>query len=354
VFAWEHDAERAHRTGGILAVAASALGMLLSAGVSQWAFVVNAVLLAMLALVGAIGAFAVVRPERMPPLGTVAALVGGTLFISAGMVLVGPAGVIDADNEMLYLVPLLHAAYFCRGWVVVLVGSAASLSYGAVLLHVGSAVPAARWVTTTGAFALVAALVFFTRRRDVQLMAAAAEQALVDPLTGVLNRRGLEQQGAHLRDGQSLSLLLVDIDHFKAVNDVHGHAVGDDVLVRVAQVLRSGLRDVDVVARFGGEEFVLLLPGCDAAAAVAKAHLLCERVAGGSLAWPARITLSVGVAAGRRDGADLTSLLVAADRALYAAKAAGRNTVRLGQAAPTTVVIPEQISLEPEALPERT
>ena len=348
MFGWEGDAEHATRTGGVLALAASGLGVLLSTGVSRWSPEVNAVLLVVLALVGALGAFALVRPARMPPLAVVGALVSGTLFLAAGMVVVGPAAVADADNEMLFLVPLMHSAYFCRAWVVVLVGATASLSYGAVLLEVPSAMPAARWVTTSGALGLVAALVFATRRRDVRLMAAAAEQALRDPLTGVLNRRGLEQQRARLEDGDSVSLLLVDIDHFKAVNDGHGHAVGDDVLVRVAQVLRSGLRDVDVVARYGGEEFVLLLPGCDSATALAKARLLCERVEGGSSRWPARVTLSIGVAAGRRDGADLAALLVAADRALYAAKAAGRNTVRVG--AVPAAVVPQQPHTEPEAL----
>lgn len=346
VFGWDGDAQRATRTGGALALAGSGLGVLLSTGVSRWPLSVNVVLLVMLAGIGALGAFSVARPERMPPLAVVAALVGGTAFLGAGMVVVGPAAVADADNEMLFLIPLLHSAYFCRGWVVGLVGASASLSYGVVLLQVPSAMPAARWVTTSGALALVAALVFFTRRRDVSVMAASVEQALRDPLTGVLNRRGLEQQGARLHDGDSLSLLLVDIDHFKAVNDAHGHAVGDDVLVRVAQVLRSGLRDVDVAARYGGEEFVLLLPGCDAAAASAKARLLCERVAGRSSAWPAQVTLSIGVASGRRDGADLTSLLLAADHALYAAKSAGRNRVRV--AALLTPVVPQQLRTEPE------
>ncbi len=162
-------------------------------------------------------------------------------------------------------------------------------------------------------------------------------QADHDDLTGALNRRAaelqLEQALARLRrEGGSLAFVLVDLDHFKQINDRHGHAVGDAVLQAFVARLKARLRASDAVARYGGEEFALLLPGADAAAALALAEQLREAVQalrvpdgrGGQV----QLTLSAGVALGEAH-ATPQGLYRAADAALYAAKRGGRNRVRL-------------------------
>ncbi|WP_432572718.1 histidine kinase N-terminal 7TM domain-containing diguanylate cyclase [Kineococcus sp. SYSU DK005] len=169
-----------------------------------------------------------------------------------------------------------------------------------------------------------------------RLRAQLQEQSVRDPLTGLHNRRLLDEAlpaalAAARAGGDAVGVLVVDVDRFKAVNDTHGHAAGDEVLVEVAHALAAGARAHDVVARSGGEEFVLVLPGADAAATRERAEALraaCARldVAVGDGAR-VRPTVSIGTAVHRADGEDAAGLLAAADRALYAAKAAGRDRV---------------------------
>lgn len=154
-------------------------------------------------------------------------------------------------------------------------------------------------------------------------------QAQTDMLTDTANRRGLMRHLADIRvraqqGGHGYVVLMVDIDHFKAINDQHGHAQGDQVLKRVAQSLREGLRVGDVVARWGGEEFCVLLPRIR----LAEAHALAERVAFQIAASGLpRVTVSIGVAEAKVPDEDAESTLRRADAALYAAKEAGRNRV---------------------------
>jgi diguanylate cyclase (GGDEF)-like protein len=166
-----------------------------------------------------------------------------------------------------------------------------------------------------------------------------ARLSSLDGLTGVANRRAFDEAfevewRRCARTGLSLSLVLVDIDHFKAFNDTYGHQGGDACLQRVAATLgRSAARAGELVARYGGEEFVVLLPGTPRAGAVGLAETLRERVealavAHTSSATAVVVTLSAGVAtACPNDGGSPAALLQAADRALYAAKRAGRNRV---------------------------
>ncbi len=177
-----------------------------------------------------------------------------------------------------------------------------------------------------------------------RLRAQLAEESVRDPLTGLHNRRFLDGAlAAALREaqdtGRPVALLVIDVDHFKRVNDTHGHPVGDAVLVAVAGALRACARSGDVVARFGGEEFVLVLPGVPAPAARERAEDVRRRCAALEVpvaAAPAeavRPTVSVGVAVHDAAAAgDAAALLAAADRALYAAKAAGRDRVRVDAA----------------------
>jgi diguanylate cyclase (GGDEF)-like protein len=172
--------------------------------------------------------------------------------------------------------------------------------------------------------------------RNAQLYAELREAATTDALTGLYNNRWLrEAAGRDLassaRDGTPLALLLLDLDHFKQVNDSAGHAAGDQVLQQLASRLRATLRVEDAVVRYGGEEFVVLLRRCDGVAATAVAEALraaVRRVPLPAVCLLGELTTSIGIAVFPEDGADLDSLLRAADHAMYAAKHAGRDTAR--------------------------
>jgi two-component system cell cycle response regulator len=149
------------------------------------------------------------------------------------------------------------------------------------------------------------------------------EMAVTDGLTGLRNRRYITRHLDGLLRAGSVALLMVDVDRFKAVNDTHGHAAGDDVLQEVAQRLKQHLRAMDVVARFGGEEFVVTMANTDEEEALHVAERL-------RLSLVLFITASIGVAVSR-PGDTLNGLTSAADAALYRAKANGRNRVELAK-----------------------
>ena len=159
--------------------------------------------------------------------------------------------------------------------------------------------------------------------------------AATDGLTGLFNRRYFDSAFARElarcdRSSTSLGLLLADIDHFKSFNDTYGHAMGDLVLKKVAGILSGALRKADVLARFGGEEFVVLLPNVTARGALESAERLRESVAAAEVhpGGPRkRVTVSIGAALFPTDASDSESLLKAADEALYEAKHLGRNRV---------------------------
>lgn len=162
--------------------------------------------------------------------------------------------------------------------------------------------------------------------------------AHTDPLTKLLNRRALgERLGAEMervrRYNTTVSVLLIDIDHFKLINDTFGHLTGDDVLCEVANLLQRGVRAVDVVARYGGEEFVIVLPETGPTGAAAFAERLREYIEAQLFAEarrvPVRITTSIGVACYPGFGVEsVEDLFAASDQALYRAKSEGRNRVR--------------------------
>ena len=162
------------------------------------------------------------------------------------------------------------------------------------------------------------------------------ELAERDELTGLLNRRRatelLELCAKQTARGGSFAIVILDIDHFKRINDSHGHAAGDVVLRHFAHVAQSILRDGDVLARWGGEEFLLVLPTDSAASAAALSQRLRERTAATSIALPhggaVTITVSIGVAA-LGEGELTSAVLERADAALYRAKAKGRNRVEV-------------------------
>lgn len=174
-------------------------------------------------------------------------------------------------------------------------------------------------------------LLDITERKRLEIGLETA--AMNDPLTGVWNRRRFEEAldeaaARSARYGRPYSLALIDIDHFKRVNDRHGHAVGDEALRRVARALAGRIRQADCFARWGGEEFVLLLPETDATAANAVAGDLLRTIETLSIPIAGRLTVSIGVGQGR-EGEESGALFRRVDAALYKAKAAGRNRVML-------------------------
>lgn len=162
-------------------------------------------------------------------------------------------------------------------------------------------------------------------------------EAIRDHLTGLWNRRMiLDQLGRELHraahEKRSLAVVLVDLDHFKAVNDTHGHAAGDTVLREAAARMRVALRDYDFIGRYGGEEFLILLPGCDGESARLVAERVRMRVASSPIGFGASnvsITVSLGVAWTGTSREAAASLIDAADAALYRAKALGRDRVEI-------------------------
>ena len=127
------------------------------------------------------------------------------------------------------------------------------------------------------------------------------------------------------REGVPMAVLMVDLDHFKRINDAHGHPAGDEVLRGVAEMLQDALRQHDVPGRYGGEEFGVLLPGSDLASAEAIAERVRRKIEWASFAGSLKVTASIGCAAMQASDLFAASLVARADRALYAAKAAGRN-----------------------------
>jgi two-component system cell cycle response regulator len=168
-------------------------------------------------------------------------------------------------------------------------------------------------------------------------LASAAELAVRDGLTGLFNRRAFDARLADeiqraVRYQRPLSLLMIDIDHFKHYNDQHGHPQGDALLRELSTLFLSCVRSTDFVARYGGEEFAVILPETPPPNALAVAHSILERVSGHPFLYReaqpgGAFTVSIGVAAPGNELPEADRLLLAADQALYQAKGAGRNRV---------------------------
>jgi diguanylate cyclase (GGDEF)-like protein len=184
---------------------------------------------------------------------------------------------------------------------------------------------------------------------NVMLHQEAQRLSVTDPLTGLWNFRYFQLQAdreleSAARFERPLSLLIIDLDHFKTVNDRFGHQVGDDVLVEVARRIQAATRVPDVVARYGGEEFVVLLPGTDAQGAVATAERIRQAVGASKIAIttaqdiaPMAVTCSIGVSEHPAHGTTVAGLLRSADAAMYQAKTQGRDRVVAAGAGPHAV-----------------
>jgi diguanylate cyclase (GGDEF)-like protein len=240
----------------------------------------------------------------------------------------------------LALFPIVSAIIVPRASLVPLVNLPSTLVLAAILyLHGLSGFALLNVVAFfgTGIFSafILAHTLERTAREGFELQLRLEEQARLDPLTGIANRRRLEERATleverAQRFKRDLSLLILDIDHFKGINDRYGHMFGDEVLRHVAQIGQQSLRRIDLFARVGGEEFVALLPetGPDAAMILAerlRVNLETAVVSDGVSSLSPTVSIGIANLGPGRD--NLETMLAAADRALYIAKASGRNQV---------------------------
>lgn len=190
-------------------------------------------------------------------------------------------------------------------------------------------------------FVLVVNLLSLETARNVKRLRAFEQESITDPLTGIYNRRYLERRlvdeiARSSRYGMPLSVLLVDIDHFKRVNDIYGHQVGDLVLEGMAQLIATTLRTTDIVARYGGEEILIIAPSTPVKTAANLAERLRKVVEDASFEVPVElnrdisalgVTVSIGVACFSQHTKDMQDLIQDVDKAMYRAKKEGRNRV---------------------------
>ena len=278
------------------------------------------------------GVFAVIalvfRLWRTPPAWALfGGCIVGLLAISALVGITRPLLL----TPIFYIWPMMVAAhYFPRRqlWAASFVMAS---SFGAALLFWAEPVQrAAVYATTIIMVAIIVVVLRGLREQNTALVARLTDLAVRDPLTGVLNRAAFEDQlrrevALSARHGRPYALAVLDLDHFKQVNDRFGHAAGDRALRRVCALVSETIRESDVFARVGGEEFALLMSDTDPSGAERTAEKLRTRIELEARAETMPLTISIGLAVGR--GTDADDVLLAADRALYEAKRRGRNRV---------------------------
>jgi len=180
----------------------------------------------------------------------------------------------------------------------------------------------------------------WNEKRRLRLFRTLQHDAAVDPLTRLANRRSFDSKAASalspgLNPSGDYSVIMIDIDHFKQVNDTYGHHMGDTVLAHIADIVRDAVRKTDVVARFGGEEIAVLLPGVEATQATAIAEKIRQRIEAKEFPMQngfMHVTISAGTAGSNIADSDIPAALRAADTALYVAKRNGRNKVEVATA----------------------
>jgi diguanylate cyclase (GGDEF)-like protein len=238
-------------------------------------------------------------------------------------------------SELLFVWCIFFAGYVLSPVAAAANAALLATGYAAVVIGrrgLSTGLPPAVELATT--LALATLLLSTLRGRAAATLEVARVEARTDPLTGLLNRRGFaelsEREVARAtRDGRPLSVWMVDLDRFKALNDALGHAAGDIALRTVADLLAAELREVDVIGRIGGEEFAVLLPNCTTAVAFLRAEAVRERVAEEFRLRGQQVTISVGVASWAPGDVDGSALMANADEALYAAKSSGRNRTQV-------------------------
>lgn len=218
--------------------------------------------------------------------------------------------------------------------LVVLTRGFLAILYGGVQVNLSSMGPFQSLYLAAGHFMVLLLAVSFKAVTTRRLQTILERRSTLDPLTQVLNRRGFadiyaKEHALMRRESTVMTMLSIDLDYFKKINDCHGHAAGDRVLVDVAAVIGKALRISDHVARFGGEEFIVLLPvtGLERARHIAERILIAVREPGRS-GLPA-CTVSIGIACQTSADEDLDAILMRADEALYRAKDRGRDRIEI-------------------------
>ncbi|HEX7107312.1 MAG TPA: diguanylate cyclase [Acidothermaceae bacterium] len=333
----------AARTGGWLFIAGAGIAATLAIIEPAYSNGHPARVLLMAAGSALIGLCCLVFRHRVPA-GFIYALpsIGAGVYCS-GMALDRAATI---GGELILVWPVILSAYLMPTWVAWMTVGVTVAVYSPIaisILHGPGVTPCLALAATLVITLLVLRSL---RERNARLIGALQAQARTDGLTGLPNRRVLTEvltteSARAARDGTALALLMLDIDWFKQLNDAHGHAAGDRALQALGRLLTANLRPGDTVARIGGEEFAVVLPGCPAAEASRRADELCRAVTEDSQDWPHAITISIGVTALLQgmspeettpaDG--VARLMAAADDALYHAKRSGRNTARLSRGA---------------------
>ena len=246
----------------------------------------------------------------------------------------------NSDITEAFLVPLAFIAIYPlkRDWATALITAAAiaAVLAGALFEDEGESIEA--MLINRGMTIVVILGIAFLLNRVTASERQLFRIATTDSLTGILNRRHFMDQLARerlraIRYATGFSILMLDIDHFKRINDTYGHPIGDEAIKAMAAAADKCLRPTDAIGRFGGEEFVVMLPHTDEAGAVMAAERIREAV--GQIVVPAgtndvRFTVSIGAATYAR-GVTVDQFLECADKALYAAKTGGRNQVCVGR-----------------------
>jgi diguanylate cyclase (GGDEF)-like protein/putative nucleotidyltransferase with HDIG domain len=276
----------------------------------------------------AIGALLLLQARRIPPWSLPFALAWGSVLVTA---VAWCSAEHPSPLVFFYLWIFLYSAYFFSMRTAIAELLLVGALYCALLLSRPPEAGAAAWWSVGMATMTIAAIVIRVMRVHVELLIARlSDAARTDPLTQLPNRRGfrelldLELERAR-RGGTPMTVLAGDLDHFKDVNDRAGHHVGDAALQQVAALLREGVRQIDVPARIGGEEFAVILPGTDAQAAFAVAERLRCHVRDAFADATVPITISFGIACHPAHAETAASLVRTADEALYGAKESGRN-----------------------------
>ncbi|RBY94927.1 GGDEF domain-containing protein [Blastococcus sp. TBT05-19] len=292
-----------------------------------WACVVGLLVVA--------GIYSRVPPQRLDRAGGFLglALVGVTVLCALAV----SAGGTSTRSQAFLVFVVLYAGFHLRTAGALLV-TAQTVVAGGIMLFTSSKVDSALtdFVFFGTMLGVTGMLLARSANSQERLVAALQRQADVDALTGLVTRRVLDQalSTALARAGSEdgTALLLMDVDEFKSINDVHGHLAGDDALVHLARIIRQQTRAGDaVVSRMGGDEIAVLLQSCSREDAVRRAEQLLDAVRGEPLVLPDGtlygLSISLGVAHAARGTEELRTLYAAADDALYAAKRGGRGRV---------------------------
>jgi diguanylate cyclase (GGDEF)-like protein len=251
-------------------------------------------------------------------------------LVALGSVLI-LAGVWEGGTSLALLLalPAAYAAYFLRKLETAALMALVLGGY-AVAARAGAGQGVEDVAVSLAALAAVAGMVALQRANVNRLIWRLSDAAVTDELTGLVNRRGFQElfetelERAR-RSGQPLSVIVADLDHFKALNDRFGHAAGDSALEQLSLILRTAKRRIDTAARIGGEEFAVVLPDSDQHAALILAERMRREVRETFMYEPYDLTISIGVATFPLHGTEPDALIAQADEALYAAKALGRD-----------------------------